>query len=64
MFPLPTVLRTAPEPLAKIAQAQEESLSEHLGDGEDELHVRNIRQHFPDHALGPQEGALLATTGT
>ena len=37
---------------------------EHLGNGQDELSVRYVRQDLLDYALSPEQGALLPATRT
>ena len=57
--------RTRSTPEITVERAiKEENLPEHLGDGENELQVGYVRQHFVDHAFGPQDGSLLPATRT
>jgi hypothetical protein len=44
---------------AEAGALEEEGLAQELGDREDELHVGHVGQDVLDHALGPQNSALL-----
>ena len=42
---------------------EEEMFAEHFRNRKNRCRVRNIRQHFLDHSLSPEYGALLPTRG-